>query len=608
MLVLKIAFGKFLKNSIKNEPYQMRKIMDPRNPDVVPPIELFLRTQNEDDLSDDEKEKIEADGYVMNCILLCIPNSIYTTVDSYKTAKAMWERVRRHIEGTTLNNDDLVANINKSIMLLARAFTQQYFTPITNRLRLHQIRAIRLMYKVVELMSKEMVLGMLVMLEMLGEMSKMQGMLHEMLVMLLMLRELMGPRVARRDAKNVKNAHTIKCYNFNGKGHYATDCPQPRVRDSNYFKEHMMIAKEDEVWISIIEEYNDFLEDIMSNEEQEELNVTCIMMARIQEVNSDSEAAPYYDTDGLSKIPISKTCFINDTFNHERKHPKQLEFINETYEMINLIAISYLIVVKCTTTNREAAERNASQTVELEKYKERVKFSKNKQDKQEEFKMAYNAAHNHEKDLKQQLDTLLILNNETLELAAMSQAKMKESEIKHIDYTKLNNLYDHFVPKKELSKEQQYFSNNPIADVVPFKKFFQNADTPTPEMPKKRFFVRLSEEIGICFASVMSPSKRKFRWGIMRSTGIKRYIDPISGCKIWRTNRKCRIPIDLYPCKVEESMTMKKVGDQTIGVIRRRRIDKEGNVSRFQEYHTSDEEEEFSEHPPYNKYGFVDHP
>nr|GEX32553.1 hypothetical protein [Tanacetum cinerariifolium] len=105
----------------------------------------------------------------------------------------------------------------------------------------------------------------------------------------------------------------------------------------------------------------------------------------------------------------------------------------------------------------------------------------------------------------------------------------------------------------------------------------------------------------------MSPSKLKFHWGIMRSTGIKRYIDPIFGCKIWLTNRKCCIPIDLYPCKVEERMNMKKVGDQTIGVIRRRRIDKEGNVSRFQDYHTSDEEEELSEHPPYNKYGFVDH-
>ncbi|GJR14386.1 hypothetical protein Tco_0797038 [Tanacetum coccineum] len=66
----------------------------------------------------------------------------------------------------------------------------------------------------------------------------------------------------------------------------------------------------------------------------------------------------------------------------------------------------------------------------------------------------------------------------------------------------------------------------------------------------------------------------------MRPTGIKRYIDLISGHKIKRTNRKCRIPIDFCPCEVIESMTMKKVGDQTIGVIRMRRIDKEGNVTR----------------------------
>ncbi|GJZ58585.1 retrovirus-related pol polyprotein from transposon TNT 1-94 [Tanacetum coccineum] len=49
--------------------------------------------------------------------------------------------------------------------------------------------------------------------------------------------------------------------------------------------------------------------------------------------------------------------------------------------------------------------------------------------------------------------------------------------------------------------------------------------------------------------------------------------------------------------------------EQTIRVDFRKKTDKEGNVSRFQEYHTSDEEEEeLSEHPPYNKYGFVDHP
>ncbi|GJV46685.1 hypothetical protein Tco_1431221 [Tanacetum coccineum] len=41
-----------------------------------------------------------------------------------------------------------------------------------------------------------------------------------------------------------------------------------------------------------------------------------------------------------------------------------------------------------------------------------------------------------------------------------------------------------------------------------------------------------------------------------------------------------------------------------IGVIPRRRIDKEGNVSRFQEYHTSDEEEEEFRLPPQRQVEF----
>ncbi|GJY03307.1 reverse transcriptase domain-containing protein [Tanacetum coccineum] len=96
----------------------------------------------------------------------------------------------------------------------------------------------------------------------------------------------------------------------------------------------------------------------------------------------------------------------------------------------------------------------------------------------------------------------------------------------------------------------------------------------------------------------------------MPSTGIKCYIDPISGCKIWRTNRKFRIPIDLYPCKGEESMTMKKVGDQTIRVIRKRRIDKKDNVclgSRIPHPRMKKEEEVIVHHLT-NNICFVDHP
>nr|GEU88505.1 ribonuclease H-like domain-containing protein [Tanacetum cinerariifolium] len=42
------------------------------------------------------------------------------------------------------------------------------------------------------------------------------------------------------------NTSTVQCYNFSGKGHYASNCPKPRVWDSKYFMEQILLAKKDE--------------------------------------------------------------------------------------------------------------------------------------------------------------------------------------------------------------------------------------------------------------------------------------------------------------------------------------------------------------------------
>ncbi|GKB55014.1 hypothetical protein Tco_0905767 [Tanacetum coccineum] len=61
-----------------------------------------------------------------------------------------------------------------------------------------------------------------------------------------------------------------------------------------------------------------------------------------------------------------------------------------------------------------------------------------------------------------------------------------------------------------------------------------------------------------------------------------------------RGNRKIRIPIAMWPCRVEEKMTLKEVNGQTVEEIKIKIIAKDGTITRvpgkFQGYETSEEE------------------
>ncbi|GJS41425.1 retrovirus-related pol polyprotein from transposon TNT 1-94 [Tanacetum coccineum] len=73
---------------------------------------------------------------------------------------------------------------------------------------------------------------------------------------------------------------TVQCYNYNEKSHYARDCPKPKVHNSKYFREQMLLATKYEL---------------------EELNASVIMMARIQPADNDSDVELTYDAEFVSK-------------------------------------------------------------------------------------------------------------------------------------------------------------------------------------------------------------------------------------------------------------------------------------------------------------------
>ncbi|GJT42523.1 hypothetical protein Tco_0951238 [Tanacetum coccineum] len=101
------------------------------------------------------------------------------------------------------------------------------------------------------------------------------------------------------------------------------------------------------------------------------------------------------------------------------------------------------------------------------------------------------------------------------------------------------------------------------------------------------------------------PIRRKYRASVAFATGCRRIN------KIRRCNRKIRVPIAMWPCKVEEKMTLKEVDGKTIQEFETRIIAKDGTITRvpgtFQGYETS--EEESVERPrKRDLYEFVDHP
>ncbi|GJZ93519.1 retrovirus-related pol polyprotein from transposon TNT 1-94 [Tanacetum coccineum] len=123
----------------------------------------------------------------------------------------------------------------------------------------------------------------------------------------------------------------FQCYNCNGRGHYARDCPKPRVRDAKYFREQMLLATKDEAGVHLDEEENDFmLVNAYADDTLEELNASVIIMARIQPTDDKSDAELTYDAKLISEVNASQIDMINGLLSksdHEHRHDEKLETI-----------------------------------------------------------------------------------------------------------------------------------------------------------------------------------------------------------------------------------------------------------------------------------------
>nr|GFB61612.1 hypothetical protein [Tanacetum cinerariifolium] len=75
-------------------------------PDLLVPVPESLHEQTDEELTETDIKRMDADDQAIQTILLGLPEDVYAAVDSCETAKEIWERVRQMMKGSDIGEQE----------------------------------------------------------------------------------------------------------------------------------------------------------------------------------------------------------------------------------------------------------------------------------------------------------------------------------------------------------------------------------------------------------------------------------------------------------------------------------------------------------------------
>nr|GEU41911.1 hypothetical protein [Tanacetum cinerariifolium] len=112
----------------------------------------------------------------------------------------------------------------------------------------------------------------------------------------------------RADEKK-RDTSKVKCYNCKKEGHFANDCKKAKVKDYNYYKTKMLLAKKDSDEQVLLVEDQDWMES--SSDSDQEINANMVFMAQIEKVLLDSDESSTSAKETITEIQKERVNINN---------------------------------------------------------------------------------------------------------------------------------------------------------------------------------------------------------------------------------------------------------------------------------------------------------
>nr|GEY63861.1 hypothetical protein [Tanacetum cinerariifolium] len=261
----------------------------------------------------EEKKTRKIDHLARSLLIQGLSNDIYSLINSNETAKDLWDALERQMRGSEYGEQDKKAAIlyeydtfkaNEGEQLLD---TYLCYLQVINDLKKCGYRKDNCDVN-----------------DALGYKKKAVVITSDPLAL---VAEKMNSDDKKEDKKadeKKRDMSKVKCYNCKKEGHFAKDCKKEKVKDYNYYKTKMLLAKKDSDEQVLLAEDQAWMES--SSDSDQEINANMVFMAQIEKVLLESDKSSsvketiaevaYYTSESESESEFETSEYYDNSTNY----------------------------------------------------------------------------------------------------------------------------------------------------------------------------------------------------------------------------------------------------------------------------------------------------